>query len=480
MKINDIINQIDEGIWDSLAKGVASVASKGVEYAASVASVVSPEVATAAKAYKGRPGGLDRKTIATSRKKEEKEVAKQKAKQAEAAKQKWESMTPQQQAFEKTFRQFVAMAKQNNNNIDQASITRAVNKMAGIDTYKKQAIAAQFVNRLKRNNISVIPTTTQQPVAKPQQPKAATPAPTYGKTKEPIDFSKLGPTAKAQLRAQGVNVPESTENNMKSNKSSKLTVRNIDIDTYSGFNEWQQAIAEMSVGFARYKRNDKDQIIARYNGKQIGVWNEGPGTGYVFNDVDTGPTPIVKEDVVKLINKYTVTEMAVRRLKKEKKLTEAEFTHNHAGIRVDVPSSASSQTDQELYNFHKASYEKDHTYSTHKEYYRLMMNKYAKRLGLPTVKKEQLSDSTVDEGLNVPMDWKNAVKKKYGDKFFLNFKKDDDGIIYAKGKPKSITTKPEFGINPWKDLGKFASGIGRINPFIATEEVCEDKHDPAK
>ena len=78
----------------------------------------------------------------------------------------------------------------------------------------------------------------------------------------------------------------------------------------------------MSAGFAKYKRNNDGDLIARYNGKVIGKWYEAEGEGYVYS-IDTGPSPIVREDIQKKINEYTVKEMAVRRLKKEKQLQEA-------------------------------------------------------------------------------------------------------------------------------------------------------------
>jgi len=73
------------------------------------------------------------------------------------------------------------------------------------------------------------------------------------------------------------------------------TIPNKNTDIYSGYSEWKQAVAGMSAGFAKYKRDKDDNQIARYNGKIIGTWNEEEGTGYVYNKVDTGPTPIVKE-----------------------------------------------------------------------------------------------------------------------------------------------------------------------------------------
>lgn len=53
---------------------------------------------------------------------------------------------------------------------------------------------------------------TTAPVAQAPQPALPQQIATMGKKGEPVDFSKMSPAAKAQLRAQGVYVPESKNN----------------------------------------------------------------------------------------------------------------------------------------------------------------------------------------------------------------------------------------------------------------------------
>lgn len=211
----------------------------------------------------------------------------------------------------------------------------------------------------------------QTAAAKPRQ-MSTTPATTPSRSIAPLSKAE-----KQELEKQ-LNKPQKPfsykpKQTIQQQPTNEATT-NPKFDIYSGFNEWKQEIAGMSAGFAKYKRNNDGEIIARYNGKVIGKWNDWDGEGHVFNNVDTGTPPIVKE-------------MAERRLKRE----------------------------------------------------------------------------IVDEGLNVPMDWKNAVKKKFGDNFVLNFEKESDGIIRALGKSKS--RKDPEDVNVWKHLGKFAQGVGSISPF---------------
>ena len=216
----------------------------------------------------------------------------------------------------------------------------------------------------------------QAPAAKPRQ-MSTTPATTPSRSIAPLSKAEKQELEK-QLNKPQKPVSYKPEQTIQQQPTQQQptdeSTTNPKFDIYSGFNEWKQEIAGMSAGFAKYKRNNDGEIIARYNGKVIGKWNDWDGEGHVFNNVDTGTPPIVKE-------------MAERRLKRE----------------------------------------------------------------------------IVDEGLNVPMDWKNAVKKKFGDKFVLNFEKESDGIIRALGKSKS-RKNPE-DVNVWKHLGKFAQGVGSISPF---------------
>jgi len=211
----------------------------------------------------------------------------------------------------------------------------------------------------------------QAPAAKPRQMSTTT-ATTPSRSIAPLSKAEKQELEK-QLNKPQKPVSYKPEQTIQQQPTDESTT-NPKFDIYSGFNEWKQEIAGMSAGFAKYKRNNDGEIIARYNGKVIGKWNDWDGEGHVFNNVDTVTPPIVKE-------------MAERRLKRE----------------------------------------------------------------------------IVDEGLNVPMDWKNAVKKKFGDKFVLNFEKESDGIIRALGKSKS-RKNPE-DVNVWKHLGKFAQGVGSISPF---------------